>query len=760
MARTPNRIDFFSHYSPPGADTGEPERLQGLANVFGQIREMATQEMMVRSEAEGRKEAMRDVEVGEVEDRSPFTVRGQAYNQAAMVGHRARVRRDTRETLSRLQNDYGDDPEAFRNAAEGYKQGVTEEMPEELAFAVGQDIDDAISSTATKIEEAFLQRQEEENLAVIQDELGAMASDVMNAAADGQTGRVVELTTQLEAIQEGAIEAGIIDERTARDQREALEKSVTMNAIKGEILREFDPQDPEASLVTLDKLERPENLNQDEFEDFRRDTQADINRKIARQRRQNRVSKSELEKQASIERGRLFATDPDIPPAPFGQDKKDVDNYFESIADDLANMAPREVETAVLDVVKNSGVVPQGLNRSVSASMRSGNPEQVLSMANIITKIQDETPASIDDIASESRAMALQVTDSMRAGVDPELAVEAARKNVYGTTGAERETIKAQTKDAVEQLPDTLRDYASRSPDEGGYDSGVLGGLFNAVPDIPPAMEADYRIAFDTFVTTTGGNVPQSEQLAFQSVRGNWGVTDVGGERRFMKRSPENVYGFPNYDNEWISEQFEEEMEAAGYEGAQIAFSRDVAREEQPSYPVMVPNEDGVMEPAVNEQGVNIKWRPDFKATEEYKEITGATPVEDARERRQRKLERRAAAINRKVRARIANRLGSRGDALTEYMKTDEGRKELERQLGNLRALGKIDDVEYKQAREGFGLNGGVSASEMQEIDENATPVEQIRLEELDENVRGKVEEAIRSGASIEDVQSILDRLT
>lgn len=704
MARQPNQIDFFSQFTPPGADTGEPQRLQGLANIFGSIREMASQELAVASQAKGRKEALQDVEAGVVEERSPFTISGQAYNQAAILGHRARVRRDTRETMARLEREYGSDPEAFRNAAEGYRQGVTEEMPEELAFAVGQDIEDAISSVGMRLDEDFIKRQEQENLAAIQDEIGAMADDVLNAAADGQPNRVIELTTQLEALQNGAVETGLIDERTAKAQQEALDKAVTMNAIKGQILREFNPADPEASLVQLDRLKRPENLNQDEFEEFVRDAQTDINRKIARQRRQEKLSKTEQDRLLSIERGKLFATNPDVPPAPFGQDKKDVDNYFESIAGDLANMPPREAENAVLDIVKNSGLVPQGLNRVVGASMRSGNPDQVLSMANVITKIQDETPAAISDIDSESRTMALQVTDAMRAGVDPETAVEAARKNVYFTTGAERETIKEQTRDVVEKLPQTLDDFANRSSAEGGFDVGIFGGLFNAVPDIPPAMNADYRIAFDNFITTTGGNVPQAQKLAYQSVKGNWGVTDVGGERRFMKRSPETVYGFPNFDNEWISEQFEEEMAAAGYEGAQIAFDRDVARQEFPKYPVMVPNEDGVMEPAVNENGVAIKWRPDFKLTEQYKELQGLQPVEDARERRQRKLELRAGAILRKVRSRAAIRSGLRGDALTEFMGTDEGRQEVSRQLNNLRALGKIDEVEFEQAMAGFGL--------------------------------------------------------
>jgi len=765
MARQPNQIDFFSQFTPPGAGTGEPERLQSLANVFGSIRNMATQELAVASQAKGRKEAIRDVEAGVVEERSPFTVRGQAYNQAAILGHRARVRRDTRETLTRLERDYGDDPEAFRNAADGFKQGIVENMPEDMAFPIGQDIDDAISSVGIRLEDEFIRRQEQENLAAVQDEIGAMTDEVLNAAADGQADRVVELSTQLEALQTGAVEFGLIDQRTARAQREALGKAVTQNAIRGQILREFDPQDPEASLVALDDLKRPRNLNQDEFEDFVRETQTEINRKIARQRKIEKATRAEIAQAASVERGRLFATDPNIPPAPFGQDKKDVDNYFESIASDLANMPASEAETTVLDIVQNSGVVPEGLNRTVSASMRSGNPEQVLAMSNMIIKIQDKTPEAISDVNSESRTMALQVTDAMRAGVDPEQAVEAARKNVYGTTGAEREVIKEQTKDAVERLPKTLREFSTRSPREGGYDEGIMGGLFNIVPQIPPAMEADYRIAFDSFITTTGGNIPQAEQLAFQTVRGNWGVTDTGGDRRFMKRSPENVYGIPGVDNDWISDQFEEEMAAAGYEGAQIAFDRQVARQERPEYPVMVPNEDGVMEPAVNEIGDRITWSPDFKLTEQYKELQGIpaeqeAKIETARERRERKMKIRANQIVRKVRKLIHLDTRLLGHRLTEYMATEEGRQNVERTLGNLRAAGKIDAIEYKQAREGFGLDGGISTEEMQEINQEGVPVEERRLDELDPEVRDRVEQAIREGASIEDVQNILDRLT
>ena len=104
-------------------------------------------------------------------------------------------------------------------------------------------------------------------------------------------------------------------------------------------------------------------------------------------------------------------------------------------------------------------------------------------------------------------------------------------------------------------------------------------------------MEAEFRTNFDSFMTMTDGNSEQAQKLAYDSMKKAWGVWK--GE--FMKYSPVSFYHVDGIDDEWISDQFDSEMKTLGHKGAVIGADHSTARSNEPSYPVMVNNKQGLL---------------------------------------------------------------------------------------------------------------------------------------------------------------------
>jgi len=350
-------------------------------------------------------------------------------------------------------------------------------------------------------------------------------------------------------------------------------------------------------------------------------------------------------------------TSPDIPADPAGssQDRKDINNFYDAESQKWSGLPIQDQVDLNVDFVSNTGLVPKTMISNVNAAMRSGNVEQVALMSDFISRIQETGAGSLQDIPAESRAIALQVSDAQRAGMDVEVALEQARKSAYGLTDSERDVIKITTQEASKALPKGLQGAVNQDVEDGGFDTGI----FSNVPDVPPMMLADYRNSFGRFMEMTAGDSDQAQKLAYDSIKSVWGVTETGGPKRFSKYSPETIYAVPGSNNNWIEEQFNSEMAELGSEGAILAIDKGTARESQPSYPVFVPNgETGILEPLRGESGENVTWRPDYKLSDEYKALAGAPTLEIANAKKQRKinLQKRANVIANSIQARVLNR--------------------------------------------------------------------------------------------------------
>ena len=137
------------------------------------------------------------------------------------------------------------------------------------------------------------------------------------------------------------------------------------------------------------------------------------------------------------------------------------------------------------------------------------------------------------------------------------------------------------------------------------------------------------------------GNDETAQKAAFTMMRKNWGVTNINGDRRFMKYAPESIYGSPNLseeeNTEWIKNQlFSEVTKNSIYtEGftsnLMLAVNPRVkTKDGLPVYSIL--HKDPKTGMITNVEGFNA-WVPNYSLTPEFKKLNeeNAREIDDAK---------------------------------------------------------------------------------------------------------------------------------
>ena len=710
MARFTETVNI----QPQTFSTGQPELLMSLSDKLGAFAAQQTnkqaEKVIADATLQGQTAGIEQQQAGGAlelkEEKFIGGVSAKAFNTAAREGYIKSLDNDVMESFTNLAAENSQDLQSYNTGAEALAKGFMAGVDPASRPAVELSIDSMISRQRPRIQAAQAQAivdQGNQDQAINTAQRGRLAEA---AAFDGDAeSALLDSTVAIDSINNRSDLSDVQKSEQIRDVNLKIRESFSA----GELSRTYDAEGSQAALDQLTELsgDRPQGFTPDEWDSFISKEQTKINRKVAREKQDIKFNAEAAQRDLSISRGLMLTADGARPANPAGssQDRKDINNYYDSVSEQWQQLPVEQQIQANVDIVKSTGLVPSTLSSSISAVMRSGNAEQAGLMADIVSRIQEQTPASINDLTAESRAMSLQISDALRAGMDIETATAAAHKATFGITQSEKDVIAISTQEVSKNLPSSLQTFADSDLDEGGFDRGI----FYNVPDVPPMMAADYRGSFGRFMDMTGGNAKQAQKLAYDSIKSVWGVTETGGPRRFSKYAPETIYAVPNSNNNWIEEQFNGEMVAAGAEGAIIAFDKDTARADQPSYPVFVNNQDtGLLEPMLDDNNENVRWKPEYKLTDEYQDLTDepGKAIESAKEQRARNLTRRANVINNGLRARILNAgfdvipANERND----FLKSDEGKARADRMIDSMLSAGKIDSLEASEARKAFGV--------------------------------------------------------
>lgn len=697
---------------PGDLSTQAASGLMSLGEKLDQFGAQIQQQRLQRVTTEAEKAG---VEAGQAlgEDQQPEfrevgfigSARDEAYNKGLRAAYVAGLDRDIREEVARIQSENPDNLLQFNDQVNSFIKSTLQGVDPSVKALATEKLDAIVSNAKIKVQAGDIARNKKAALGEISTAVDAAVNDALTKTREGdESGAAEAAITALTAIDQG-VESGLIAPEIAAERKREINKGIVEQRFKGE-LDGIAEEDMVGAFDRLDEMagEIPKGFTPDEWDSFIASEQKRLNRTAARQNQEATANAKLAKEAASTERGKLFL-DPAVPadPAKGSQDRKDVNLYYESIAPELSTLPIQEQVNRTVEFINNTGIVPNQVISASSAAMRSGTPEQVALMSDMLSRLQEESPATLKDIPEETRAISLQVSDAVKAGVPVEVAMEQARKFAFGMTAQEKEAISLQSQEHSKSLNGNLQSMVNSDLDQGGFDKGVLYG----VPDVSSAMLGEFRTSFDRFMKMTGGNPDQSQKLAYQAVRSTWGVTETGGNKRFMKYAPEAVYKVQGYGDDWIENQFNAEMEAIGAEGALITIDHTTAREEQPSYPVLTTDENGILVPLLDESNMPMRWRPDFKATPQYKAITDmpGEKIEKAKKQRKVNQERRANEIRRGIHSRVFSTVQMPFSERKTFFSTDEGKDAALLAINNMVASGKINEVEANEARKAFEVN-------------------------------------------------------
>jgi len=699
-------------------DIRQAQNIQGGGNsLANRLTSFADQQTNVHAQNVARNEFAKGQAAFQSGDKPEFKeakffgkVGAEAYNQGLRTSYVSSVDRDNREEVARRTAENPSNLTGYNDAVESYRKTILKNVDPSARQVIGDSLDGLISSNRIRVQTNEVERTHKENDFETASHVDSATNDALSFAREGDKTASGESALAAFATIDGRISAGFITAEQGAVQKRSIERGLVEEGLRGELFKTFDDSGAQASMDALDDLSEkvPRGFAPDEWDSFVSKTQTDLNRKEARQKQQGKENLKAEALDNSIKRGFLF-TNPDVPADPVkgGQDRKDINNYYESVSPSWTGSG-NEIINQNVDFVKNTGLVPKQLITNMGASMRSGNVGQVTTMTEVMQRLQEESPSSVRDFDSESKAMAVQVSDAVRNGMEPELAVEAARKNTFGLTPTQKQEIKSTI--SGKQRVERISNFESMVSDEFDPNQIPVFGMFSNEPDIPVGMQAEYMSSFENFMAITGSNVEQSEKLAFEATKNIWGVSNVGGDTRFMRGAPESFYHVDGFNDTWIDDQFISDTVEMGIPDAIIGTDAEVFRSgNQPSYPIMAPNKDGILDIIEDDDGKPLRFQPNLKLTDEYQELVNAPgkQIESAKKARERKIGARARKIQGFVNADLfrmkpAGAAFLPAEARSEYVSSDEGKEIIRASINKNLANGRIDQIEAEEALKGY----------------------------------------------------------
>lgn len=284
-------ITRYGTFTPTGVDQTEARRLQALAGLGTQVRELAVGVGKAKREQEAVGEAVQvaeearqvdpvtgEVTYGEVEKRGAFKFGSAQFNQALDATVRSQREQDSRAKIAEFKETYKDDPSGFQSASEGYLKGLLESAPEEIRPTIRQDVSSRILTAQTTINTNFQTKQKETAINLHKGNINDGVTEATRLARMGDADALaVEKQSVFASIDARALVDEDFDPVAAKQQFNNLVNEQTelhkINAL-------FD-EDPESAYAYLDDLRGkiPEGVDPDSWDKFTNNAQTGLGKR-------------------------------------------------------------------------------------------------------------------------------------------------------------------------------------------------------------------------------------------------------------------------------------------------------------------------------------------------------------------------------------------------------------------------------------------------------------------------------------------------
>lgn len=222
---------------------------------------------------------------------------------------------------------------------------------------------------------------------------------------------------------------------------------------------------------------------------------------------------------------------------------KAVDSWFtENTATNGIAPGTEEWVNSAAAIAARTNVLPPEAMSWARKNLLSGDPAMSVPAANAIARFSDAAPAAYafwDDPLLKANAE--HVDGMVRAGVPPAKAVELARSITFDIPKARQDALQADY-GKQKYAADNAGELKSFMDSDDNFDRTVFGG--SPAPSI--GMQDEFNAQVRRYFDYTNGDINRARNLAWQDLRGTYGVSTVNGAPQVLKYAPELI--FPGID--------------------------------------------------------------------------------------------------------------------------------------------------------------------------------------------------------------------
>lgn len=284
---------------------------------------------------------------------------------------------------------------------------------------------------------------------------------------------------------------------------------------------------------------------------------------------------------------------------------KALDVYFDEVeAPKMAGMDPVSRANAITEYVSKVGVMPSSIKGLIRSTTRNGSVEQQAFAADIIGRLAESQPFSLDDMPEKDLSYGIMVSDSIRSGLTAEEAVDKAQKQF---DPLKEDIIKSRKEDLSKEK------YNAESRIKDLMDDSYFFSFFSKpslekTPDLSRQAITEYQDIYRQEYLITGDK-EAAKKSAGEIFKRTYGVSEISGKSRVVKYPPEKYYNVKGLPNGWMREQLIEDVHSFdSYKDTKpedIVLTPDTitAREATsgaPSYIVMIKQKDGTFSPLMD----------------------------------------------------------------------------------------------------------------------------------------------------------------
>lgn len=518
-----------------------------------------------------------------------LTPYGRAYNGAAEVSYSNAMQIDIAESMDRIDDEHEGDVVGWSMAAEGYKQGLLESVPEAYRPRVNDLLGARMAASGSRVRRQEDARFRNETLATYMESVPVRARMAIDSAAalprDAGDALITDAVRENDAQVMAMVQDRIIDPTAAvklkQDFANALDTELGDVRISDavETLMNTARNSVEAGDAALGDLSRFE-LTPEEEGKVRAQYQTERNLLQFERTRQHAEESSNLSARlasgeagqsvlgeahrlydlgaisvdeyqsakATIAKNAKAAAEKAAASQEFDrlssvgfdpgntQDRKAVSTRFdEEIAKAGYPIGSQQYQQFALGVVSQTGILPSGAESWARVNLISGDPNAKALAASFFHKVRDASPMAWDyNRDPKLVAYADQVADSVAAGVLPEQAVEKADSMLTMDEARKKDLESRYNREKVYENDKGKLQNLLNSDDR--FDQSWTSG---APPPDQQAQDEYSRLVKTFYMLNDGDATKAREQAGRAFLSAGYGYSKVNGKPEVLKYAPE-----------------------------------------------------------------------------------------------------------------------------------------------------------------------------------------------------------------------------